>query len=112
MRALQRGEVGVSFFPSGTRDILPESDFTLVDRSFQLGDYCKRSVDDVCSGVVTNVDVKGCLEHAISGVPVEEWKTIDDLEYPAEADIGDYVVYHDWIGQARIVKFELSVLSY
>jgi ubiquitin-conjugating enzyme E2 O len=99
MRPLERGEVGVSFFPSGNRDIIPEINLILVDRIFQPGDYCKRSVDDVRSGVVTSVDIKGRLEHAISGVPLEGWKSICDLESLADADIGDYVVYDNYIGQ-------------
>ena len=101
MRPLERGEVGVSFFPSGTREILPESEFTLVDRMFQPGDLCKRSIDDVRSGVITSVDVKGRLEHAISGEPVPDWKSMNDIETPADVDIGDYVAYDNWIGQVR-----------
>jgi ubiquitin-conjugating enzyme E2 O len=100
MRPLMRGEVGVSFFPTGVRDILPESDFTLVDRTFQRGDYCKRAVDDVQSGVVTSINVEGGLEHSISREPVEGWHTMDELEIPVDVDIADYVVYDDWIGQA------------
>ena len=99
MRPLERGEVGVSFFPSGNRDILPESDFTLVDRNFHPGDYCKRSIDDVHSGVVTSANMKGRLEHVISGVLVEGWKSIDDLETSVDADIGDYVFYDNYVGQ-------------
>jgi ubiquitin-conjugating enzyme E2 O len=101
MRPLEKGEVGVSFFPSGVRDILPESEFTLVDRMFQPGDLCKRSIDDVRSGVITSVDVNGRLEHAISGEPVTDWKSMNDIETPADVDIGDYVAYDNWIGQVR-----------
>ena len=101
MRPLEKGEVGVSFFPNGIREILPESEFTLVDRMFQPGDLCKRSIDDVRSGVITSVDVKGRLEHAISGEPVLDWKSMNDIETPADVDIGDYVAYDNWIGQVR-----------
>jgi len=99
MRPLQRGEVGVSFFPNSLREILPESQFTLVDRMFQPGDLCKRSIDDMWSGVVTSVDVKGQLEHAISGEPVPGWKNLNDIESPADVDVGDYVACNHWIGQ-------------
>ena len=102
MRPLNRGEVGISFFPSGNRDILPETEFTLVDRTFQPGDYCKRAVEDLQSGIVINIRVEGRLEHAINSEPVEGWITMEELETPVDADIGDYVVYDDWIGQARI----------
>jgi ubiquitin-conjugating enzyme E2 O len=104
MRPLKRDEVGVSFFPSGRREILPESEFTLVDRTFQVGDYCKRSVDDVCSGIVTSVNVKGRLVHAISGVPVEGWISKQEFDARTEPEIGDYVVYDDWVGQARKIS--------
>jgi hypothetical protein len=108
LRPLKRGEVGVSFFPSGTREILPETEFTLVDRSFQPGDYCKRSVDDVQSGVVTRIRMECRLEHAISGEPVDEWIAMQELETAVDPNIGDYVVYDDWIGQARRFTSTLS----
>jgi ubiquitin-conjugating enzyme E2 O len=111
MRPLQRGEVGVSYFvPQATREILPESCFTLVDRSFQPGDYCKRSIDDVRSGVVTSISVRGRVEHAITGVPVEGWKGVEDLEEIVDADIGSYVVYDDWVGQ--VIDVCLSLCSH
>ena len=99
MRPMEQGEVGVSFFPNGIRDILPESDFTLVDRSFQPGDICKRSIDDVHSGVVTRVNVKARLAHSISGEPVDGWKSVDRFEKSTTAEVGDYVLYDDWVGQ-------------
>lgn len=108
MRPLKRGEVGVSFFPTGHHEILPESHFTLIDRSFQPGDLCKRSIDDVRSGVVTGIEVKGILEHAISGSPVEGWKNMADLDIRREAEIGDYVAYDDWIGQVYLHESKVS----
>lgn len=110
MRPLERGEVGVSFFPNGIREILPESEFTLVDRLFQPGDLCKRSIDDVRSGVITSVDVKGRLEHAISGEPVPNWKSMNDIEIPADVDIGDYVAHDNWIGQV-VELFDEAVVD-
>ena len=57
MRPLQHGEVGVSWFSRGpdlaTREILSESQLTLLDRMYQPGDLLKRSIDDVRSGIVT-----------------------------------------------------------
>ena len=105
MRPLAYGEVGVTFLSHGSlRQILPESDLRLVDRTLQTGDYCKRSVDDLRSGVVTSTTVKGHLAHAISAVPVEGWRVVNDLEDKVDADIGDYVTYDDWIGQVRPIK--------
>jgi hypothetical protein len=88
-----------------------EKDFILVDRTFQAGDICKRAVEDVQSGVVTNVKVEGRLEHAISGEPVPGWAVTEELVVPVVADIGDYVLCDDWVGQARIVKFKFSGLA-
>lgn len=105
MRTLKRGEVGVSFFPTGTRQILPESSLTLVDRIFQPGDLCKKSIDDVQSGVITSVDVKARLEHAVTGESVPGWKSMSDIESPADVDVGDYVTYDHWIGQVSSIIF-------
>ncbi|KAG6911555.1 hypothetical protein DXG01_011857 [Tephrocybe rancida] len=111
MRPLRPGEVGVSFLADGgEREILPESELRLVDRSIQPGDFCKRTIDDVQSGVVTNVHVKGRMEHVISGELVEGWKTVEDLETRLDAEIGDYVVYDDWIGQV-IELFDESLVE-
>jgi ubiquitin-conjugating enzyme E2 O len=92
LRPLERGEICVSFFPSGRRDILLESEFLLVDRSFQPGEFCKRSIDDVRSGVIEKTHVKARLAHAISGEILDGWKTLDDVDPTGEADVGDYVV--------------------
>ncbi|KAF8167745.1 hypothetical protein B0H34DRAFT_740587 [Crassisporium funariophilum] len=111
MRPLAYGEVGVTFLTHGsTREILSQSDLRLVDRTLQPGDYCKRSIDDVRSGVVTNVKVKGRIAHAISAVPVDGWRTMDDLEDRGDAEIGDYVAYDDWIGQVTQV-FDESIVQ-
>lgn len=53
MRPLKPGEVGVSFYPQGAREILPESELNLVDRVYQPGDLLKKSIDDVRAGIVT-----------------------------------------------------------
>ncbi|KNZ75661.1 putative ubiquitin-conjugating enzyme E2 23 [Termitomyces sp. J132] len=111
MRPLRPGEVGVSFLVNGgEREILPESELRLIDRSIQPGDFCKKSIDDVQSGVVTNVLVKGRIEHVISGEPVEGWKTLDDVQTRLDAEIGDYVIYDDWIGQV-IELFDESLIE-
>lgn len=103
MRPLQRGEFCVSFLCDGEqRAILPESELELVDRTIQPGDFCKRSIEDICSGVVTNVRVKGRVQHVIGGQHIEGWWTRDDFEIRADAEIGDYVIYHDWVGQVTI----------
>jgi len=100
MRALQPGEVGVSFLTEdGERDILLETELKLVDRTVHPGEFCKRAIDEVQSGVVIDIHVKSRLEHAISREIVEGWKTLDDLMTRVDAEIGDYVVFDDWVGQ-------------
>ncbi|GAW04426.1 ubiquitin-conjugating enzyme3 like-protein [Lentinula edodes] len=101
MRSLERGEVGVSFLsePTDKREILPESDLHLLDRSLQPGDVVKRSVDDLHSGMILDVRLKTRLEHAISKAQVDGWKTLEDLDTDRQAEIEDYVVYEDWVGQ-------------
>lgn len=114
MRPLQRGEVGVSFFARGLdmpqREILPESKLMLLDRIYQPGDLLKRSVDDVCSGIVTSIDVKGRLEHAITGDEIPGWKSKEDVECYIDVDMGDYVVYDDWVGQV-VEMFDEAVVE-
>lgn len=105
MRPLQRGEVGVSFLSEAVdkREILPESELRLLDRTSQPGDFVKRNVDDIQSGVILDVRVKSRLEHVISKEPVDGWKTLEDLNTDRAAEIGDYVVYDDWVGQVRFL---------
>ena len=52
--------------------------------------------------------MKGRLEHAISGAEIDGWRTMNDLECYIDVDMGDYVVYNDWVGQVRklFVLFE------
>ena len=107
---LERGEVGVSFFPQGYREILKEAELELIDRSFQPGDLCKRSIDDVRSGVVTHVDVQCKLEHAISGEQVPGWKTMSEICSTLECELGDYVAYNNWIGQVRAILYILPAI--
>ncbi|KAF9462093.1 hypothetical protein BDZ94DRAFT_1194975 [Collybia nuda] len=109
MRPLNPGEVGVSFLnDGGEREILLETQLRLVDRTLQPGDFCKRSIDDLRSGVVTNVHVKGHIEHVISGESIG-WRTLEELEDRVDAEIGDYVVYDDWIGQVIEVRRSVEV---
>ncbi|KAI0348532.1 hypothetical protein BDW22DRAFT_1366335 [Trametopsis cervina] len=114
MRPLKHGEVGVSFFSTTTelpqREILPESKLMLLDRLYQPGDLLKRSIEDVRSGIVTSIEVKGRLEHAINFEPIKGWKTLDELDCYVDVDMGDYVVYNDWIGQV-VEMFDEAVVE-
>lgn len=105
LRPLKRGEVGVSFFPAMTRDILPESEFTLVDRPLQPGDVCKRRIEDLQSAVVMNANVKFKVQHAISRQKLDDWKTLADVKCFEDVTVGCYVAYNDWIGQIQEVCY-------
>ncbi|KAJ7225675.1 hypothetical protein GGX14DRAFT_421669 [Mycena pura] len=119
MRTLHQGEVGVSFYrdqDSATssrrefvRQILPESELVLVDRTFHPGDFCKRSVDDVQSGVVLHSRVDGRCEHVISGERVEGWTALAELSDRTYAEVGDLVTADGWIGQVIELYDEVLV---
>ncbi|KAJ7071180.1 hypothetical protein C8F01DRAFT_1109445 [Mycena amicta] len=110
MRPLLHGEVGVSFYRERATDstlsnrefdrqILPESQLQLVDRSFHPGDFCKRAVEDTHSGVVLNARVQGRCAHVITGERIEGWVTLEQLSDRDYAEVGDLVILDDWIGQ-------------
>ena len=52
--------------------------------------------------LLLRVEVKGRLEHAISEEPLPDWKTTNDLLTAIDVDMGDYVVYDDWVGQVSV----------
>ncbi|KAL1940019.1 hypothetical protein VTO73DRAFT_9354 [Trametes versicolor] len=110
MRPLVQGEVGVSYFPKPMREIVPEDTLELVDRLYQPGDLLKRSVDDVRSGVVTRTHVKGRLEHAVSSFSLPGWKSMEEIESAVEIDMGEYVIYNDWVGQV-VEMFDESLVE-
>lgn len=87
---------------------MEESDVLLIDRGMQIGDYCKRSIDDFRSGVVTSVKVKARVAHVINGEVVEGWKTTADLLEKQGGEVGDYVVYDEWLGQVRALRLSQS----
>ena len=55
-----------------------------------------------------SVSVKGRLDHAISGHAVHGWKTMDEIDTAVEVDMGDYVVYNDWVGQVWMDALAVS----
>ncbi|EPQ60517.1 hypothetical protein GLOTRDRAFT_135189 [Gloeophyllum trabeum ATCC 11539] len=109
MRPLQRGEVGVSFFPTAAREILPEARCALVDRTFVCGDLAKRRVEDVRSAVVVDVDVRFRLRHVVSGEEVRGWRRLSELEWEVDMEVGDYVVCDNWIGQIAEMFDEATI---
>ncbi|KAI0832769.1 hypothetical protein BC628DRAFT_1415018 [Trametes gibbosa] len=110
LRPLVQGEVGVSYFPKLTREIVSEDTLELVDRLYQPGDLLKRSVDDVQSGIVTRTNVKVRVDHSINGQAVPGWLSKDEIEAAVEIDMGEYVIYNDWVGQV-VEMFDESLVE-
>ncbi|KZV83155.1 hypothetical protein EXIGLDRAFT_684160 [Exidia glandulosa HHB12029] len=109
LRPLTKGEVGVSYLPTGKREIAPEGEFQLVDRVFHTGDVCKRSVNDVRCGIVIDVEVAARLFHAVSGQPVAAPVSHSKLRSSVDYFIGDFVLCDDWVGQIEEVFEENTV---
>lgn len=103
-RALEPGEIGISYIVSGQHEIVSESDYCLVDRSLQPGDLVKRSVHDVQSGVVVDARVEVKLEHAVSQAQYGGWVASLELENATEVYVGDYIIHDDWVGQVEEVR--------
>lgn len=102
MKPLKKGEMGVSFFPNHHREIVSESDYFLVDRLFEPGNACKRSIDSIQSGIITSANTRFLVQHAISGVQVDAWLEISDIQPSSDIGVGDFVTYGDWIGEVRM----------
>ncbi|KAJ7630782.1 hypothetical protein FB45DRAFT_916544 [Roridomyces roridus] len=118
MRPLSPGEVGVSFYRDDTdnsnsfdRQILPERDLELVDRFFHRGDICRRSLDEVESGIVLRSRVNGRCEHVISKERIDGWTTLEQLSDRDYCEVGDLVAFDDWIGQVIELYDEVTVDS-
>ncbi len=45
--------------------------------------------------------MKGRLEHAVSSFSLPGWKSMEEIESAVEIDMGEYVIYNDWVGQVR-----------
>lgn len=109
-RPLKKGEFGITDIEHRTRHIAPESEYELVDRTFRVGDVCKRGIDDVASAVVLEVHCELRLKHAISGIEVKEWISGDEVENKPGVMLGDYVVCDDWVGQVEEIFDEAIIL--
>ncbi|KAH7106773.1 hypothetical protein BKA62DRAFT_631682 [Auriculariales sp. MPI-PUGE-AT-0066] len=109
LRPLKRGEIGVSHLPTGKREIVLEPDFVIVDRSFHVGDVCKRSVNDVRSGIVLRSEVSARLAHAITGVALKDPVPSNKLRPSVDYFVGDFVLCDNWVGQIEEVFEENTV---
>ncbi|CAE6495755.1 unnamed protein product [Rhizoctonia solani] len=107
---LKKGEFGITDIERRTRHIVPEAEYELVDRTFRVGDVCKRGIDDVASAVVLDVRCELRLKHAISSVPVQGWIPGNEVENKPGVMLGDYVVCDDWVGQVEEIFDEAIIL--
>ena len=109
MRNLKLGEVGVAYHPMGRREICSEDEFELLDRTFRPGSVCKRFQDDTMSGVVLSTNVNIRVQHAITHEPLDRWVPLNETNPGHELEIGDHIIYDNWVGQVRL---SLSLLIY
>jgi len=101
MRNLNPGEVGVAYYPMGRREICPEDEFELLDRTFRPGSVCKRFQEDSMSGIVLSTDVHVRVQHAITHELLDRWVALNETNPGHELEIGDHIIYDDWVGQVR-----------
>ncbi|KAH8835912.1 hypothetical protein DL96DRAFT_1576028 [Flagelloscypha sp. PMI_526] len=97
-RPLKKGEYGVAF-TNDKREIVDESQIRLIDRCLQLNDHVKRSTTDLQSATITGMNVRAKVAHAITGELLLDWITEDVLKKRSTAEVGDLVLYDDWVGQ-------------
>ena len=109
MRNLKPGEVGVAYYPLGKREICSEDEFELLDRTFRPGSVCKRLQDGTMSGIVLNTHVDVRVQHAITHELLDGWLPLDETNPGHELEIGDHVIYDDWVGQVRLVALALLI---
>lgn len=107
MRNLNPGEVGVAYYPMGRREICPEDEFELLDRTFRPGSVCKRFQDDSMSGIVLSTDVRIRVQHAITHQRLDRWVPLNETNPGHELEIGDHIIHDDWVGQ--VCPFPSSV---
>jgi ubiquitin-conjugating enzyme E2 O len=105
VKPLTKGEVIIFYYPSHTREVAKEADFTLVDRALDLGDVVKRTTKDTQSGVVIGIDASARLAHAISGAKLPGWVSTNEIEAAFPASVGSLVVYNNWVGQVNLELF-------
>jgi ubiquitin-conjugating enzyme E2 O len=63
------------------------------------GDYCKRSQDDLQSGVVLNLKVQFKIQHTITLQSLDQWFDKEDFQANQPLVLGDLVFFNDWVGQ-------------
>lgn len=112
MRNLKPGEVGVAYYPMGRREICSEDEFELLDRTFRPGSVCKRFQDDTMSGIVLSTNVSIRVQHAITHELLDRWVPLNETNPGHELEIGDHIIYDDWIGQVCLKFSHIFFVHY
>lgn len=78
--------------------IVPESTLLLFHREFPTGDCVKRSLTAVESAIVLSSRSEVQAEHVITEERIRSWIPYEDLELAIPVEVGDHVIYDEWIG--------------
>ncbi|PWY97309.1 hypothetical protein BCV70DRAFT_228640 [Testicularia cyperi] len=108
-RQLKETEVGVLWYPSGDRQIVPVDELELRDRPFMLGSICKRKLTDAQSGVVTATSSTLKLQHIFSKDEIDHPVPSEDVVKSIAINHGDHVIVDDWVGEVDEVMEEALI---
>lgn len=116
------GHVIIRFLdPYAGCTLIKESVLILKDRGLVVGDVVKKSASDVESGYVTKVATQLTLQPIYTELPyahTESWPykaEESEVRVPAEEvafidyQVGDYVLYRDWVGEVSDVYEEVTI---
>ncbi|CDZ96814.1 Ubiquitin-conjugating enzyme [Phaffia rhodozyma] len=92
-----------------TRRVVSQDTVVLEDRSLSCGDAVKRSWSETESGQIMEVEVMSRLRHVLTGEPVEGWVSSTELVGALAVEVGDRVIYNDWLGVIEKVNEEATV---
>jgi hypothetical protein len=89
------------------------SDLKLVDRSFQVGDICKKVEHDTASlmsGIVVGIDMNLTVEAVATKETIDEPVSSITARPIACLRVGDHVVHGNWLGVVETV-FEEAIMA-
>ena len=89
----------------------------LVDRGLAVGDVVKRHPSDAQSGTVIRTTVECTLQPICLGPGIHPWPYTEELFQVSGEELrliedyteGDYVIYHNWIGEVRDILEEVTI---
>jgi len=57
------------------------------------------------SGIVLSTEVHVRVQHAITHELLDRWVALNETNPGHELEIGDHIIYDDWVGQVRLSPF-------